>query len=52
MSVIFKLFENTPGTIPVCKNCMPFATPIAADMRCVQVSDRRQCPSANKYVRL
>ncbi|KAK7842257.1 hypothetical protein CFP56_014125 [Quercus suber] len=27
-----------PGTIPVCKNWMPFATPIAAVIRCVQRS--------------
>ena len=51
ISVIFRLFEYTPGTIPVCKNWMPFAVPIAADMRCAHVSDRFACPSANQNVK-
>lgn len=34
------LFEKRPGTIPVWRNWIPFATPVAAAMRWAQVSFR------------
>lgn len=42
------LLEYTPGTIPVCKNWIPFATPIAAPMRWVQFRDFPVWPSVEK----